>query len=282
MKPPDQGIYNDVPMAVYNSWEAARSSTLKLMTERSPAHAWREICHPRKPTGALEFGQAIHCAVLEPERFEKDYVARPKIDRRTKAGKTEWAEFEDEHKHKEIINLDEFEGCLQIRAAAARHPTISRIMLGQGANEVSAIYQDRDTGTPCKIRPDRLVMCDGNSFCVDLKSCLSAEPRAFAQACQRFGYASQAAMYLEGLNTLSPLALNANPRRHIWIAVEKSPPWEMAVYELDERGLEHGHREHKRQLATYATAIETGIWEGYPTDVQPLSLPRWATYEEDE
>jgi hypothetical protein len=41
----------------------------------------------------MKLGTATHCAILEPERFNSEYVAMPEgIDRRTTAGKQAYAD----------------------------------------------------------------------------------------------------------------------------------------------------------------------------------------------
>ena len=73
----------------YNALDAVRRSALWEM-RKSPAHYLYKVTHPEEPTPALLFGVAAHMAVLEPERFQAEYIVAPKIDRRTKEGKEAW------------------------------------------------------------------------------------------------------------------------------------------------------------------------------------------------
>ena len=50
----------------------------------------KEIPAP-EPTSAMTFGNAVHAAVLEHDRFMKEYSVAPKCNRTTKAGKELWA-----------------------------------------------------------------------------------------------------------------------------------------------------------------------------------------------
>src|SRR4051812_22205239 len=76
--PPAYGIYPDVPMSVYSSWDAMRSTSLKKLAEKTPAHFRQEIENPGEPTPALILGDAIHAAALQPDRFDSEFaVAGP-------------------------------------------------------------------------------------------------------------------------------------------------------------------------------------------------------------
>ncbi|WP_175404834.1 PD-(D/E)XK nuclease-like domain-containing protein, partial [Endozoicomonas atrinae] len=66
MKP---GIYDNLPEMDYHGGAGLSASTLVEMG-RSPAHCKAKLDGLReKRTRALDLGQALHCAVLEPERF---------------------------------------------------------------------------------------------------------------------------------------------------------------------------------------------------------------------
>lgn len=109
--------------ADYDAIEAMNWSTLKHLAVSPKMLRWR-VDNPRPDTPALTRGRAIHCAVLEPERWASEYrrqpdfgdlrtnrgkaaraewlaelagdgcIARPYFDSRTKAGKAARADFE--------------------------------------------------------------------------------------------------------------------------------------------------------------------------------------------
>ena len=51
---------------------------------RSPQHYRHRLLHP-KESAPLTFGRAAHCAVLEPDRYERDHAVWA---RRTASGRT--------------------------------------------------------------------------------------------------------------------------------------------------------------------------------------------------
>ena len=271
MKP---GIYAGMKRAEYESIEAINQSTLKLF-RRSAAHAREYMLHPPAQTEAMMIGTAVHCAVLEPTKFSGTYVVAPRVDRRTKAGKETWANFESENRGKELLDADDFEMCSEICRAIHANTVIGRMLESPGKNEVGIVWQDEKTGLLCKALLDRITTYAGWTCVMDLKTCEDARPGAFGRDCYTYGYYLQAPFYLAGLNALAPLN-----RRFIFAVAEKSRPYATAVYELDQETMKQGEREMRHYLDTYAHCKKTGNWPGYPDDLQTVSIPRWAQNEE--
>ena len=87
-------VYGGIGNEEYHKGPGLSSSDLKLLA-RSPLHyKTAKAFHPEE-TNAMRLGTAVHCAILEPDRIDVEYVLAPEgIDRRTKAGKAQWAELE--------------------------------------------------------------------------------------------------------------------------------------------------------------------------------------------
>lgn len=68
------GIYSPEMLTneAYHGGQLVTKSKLDLV-DRSPAHLKHALDNPREETKALRVGKALHCAVLEPEVFLKDY-----------------------------------------------------------------------------------------------------------------------------------------------------------------------------------------------------------------
>ena len=75
----------------YDDKEHVTNSMLSWL-KQSPAYFKSQIDKKSVPTDAMTFGSAFHCAVLEPDKFDDLYYVIPKLDKRTKAGKEEFAE----------------------------------------------------------------------------------------------------------------------------------------------------------------------------------------------
>jgi hypothetical protein len=62
----------------------------------------------------------------------------------------------------------------------------------------------------------------------------------------------------------------------VFIAVEKTYPYAVGVYELVETAALHGEAERRNNLQTIADCRAIAEWPGYGNTIQPLSLPGWA------
>lgn len=273
--PVKPGMYRGWTYDRYAALPAVRSSDLKGFA-RSPAHARYAMTHPAE-SAAMLLGQALHVALLEPQLFERQYVAAPVLDKRTVAGKATWAEFQAANGHRIVLKADEMDQCRALADAALQHPIAGPLLAAPGVNEASLVWHDDAHMLACKARLDRLCEYEGYSTIVDVKSARDASPRGFAADAARFGYATQAAFYLAGADALAPL-----PRRFIFLVIEKDPPYAVACYELDEGFLEAGRAAVRDAMTQYANAQESGVWSGYPARVTTLYAPSWLRTSESD
>ena len=270
---PEVGLHAGVPEADYHGWAGVSQSQLKVLRDFSPAHLRWQLDHPSEPTDALILGAAVHDFVLLPELAEEVWVRAPEGDRRTKAVKEAWQALEAAYPNATILKATDYDTCVAVRDAIAAHPTARQLLVGQP--EQSAVWSDPDTGVLCRGRYDLLGERTGTI--VDLKTCRSAAPEAFSLAVWNFGYHLQAAHYLAGAK-----ALGLDYDRFAFVAVEKDPPYCVALYELTEADVYDGERELRPLLARYAQCLDNDEWPAYPTEVRLLQLPAWAPRKIDE
>lgn len=261
-------IVSEMPSADYHAHPAVSKSVLDRIA-RSPLHARAYLDGAREePTAAMNFGTALHCAVLEPARFASAYAVFDG-DRRTKAGKEAYEVLLASGTA--IISAAESDAINAMALAIRQHAVASHLLdAAHGVAETSVFWSHPETGLECKCRPDWWLPQDG--VVVDLKTCEDASPAAFARSVAGYRYHVQAAHYLAGTQA----------KRFLFVAVEKKAPHAVAVYELDIESLTQGHSLRERDLQTYASCLEFGLWPGYPEQVQTLALPKWATVGADE
>ena len=64
------------------------------------------------------------------------------------------------------------------------------------------------------------------------------------------------------------------------MCVEKTPPYLIEVYELDERAISWGEHIIRRALRLFRAYRDIGRWPGYNDHVPvELSLPAWSEYQ---
>ena len=248
--------------ADYHADPAVSASHLHAVA-KSPQAYWARFLDPNRPavepTAAMRFGSLTHCATLEPDELLQRYGVAP--DRRTKEGKAQ-AEAMTQQGIEPVAQSD-LTTALSIAAAVRNHPVAAEL-LSYGKAEQSFWWTDADTGMRCKCRPDWYQ----NSTVVDLKTTTDASPAGFARSVASYRYHVQAAHYLSGLH---------GAERFVFIAVEKTYPYAVGVYELDEAALTEGHALRHRDMRRIQTCQAGARWPGFTDDaIALLSLPRWA------
>jgi hypothetical protein len=68
----------------------------------------------------------------------------------------------------------------------------------------------------------------------------------------------------------------ANPDHFIIVAIEKTPPYALAIYDLAGDALDRGHQWMHKGLCEIRQALDTGVFPSYPEHVQVLEEPKWA------
>ena len=126
--------------------------------------------------------------------------------------------------------------------------------------------------SPARFAPSlRVVEYAGWTWIVDLKStAYDAGLRGVGRAVESYGYYLQSAFYLDGLAALAP-----RERRFAFVVVEKAPPYAIAVYEPDTVLDELGREEYRRHLLTWKQCMRSGVWPGYPDEIQTLEASPW-------
>lgn len=270
MKP---GIYTDLSNEAYHNGPGVSKSVLDLV-RRSPAHA-KFAMDARKnqandnSTAVQKFGSAFHAAVLEPAEYEAHWIAAPDIDRRTKAGRDAWAEFQETNAGKLIISASDMAQIEDMRSSVYAHPAAMALLDGDGLNEVSFYWIDQDTGELCRCRADRWRR-DLNVI-IDLKTTVNASPEHFARSIVDYRYYVQSAMYLDGVEAATGIPQTG----FVFIAIEKSPPYSVGVYAINPTDVDIGRQHYKADLEVYAKCRAENNWPAYGNRIVSIELPGW-------
>jgi len=258
----------------YHSGPGVSKSHLDAIANVSPLHYWNKYVNPERvradPTSAMVMGSAVHSAVLEPDLFPTEYVAAPTgINKRTNAGKAEFAAFETANKGKTVLDADDFATCLAVRDAVHRHPVASGLLTG-GQAEQSFYAIDKETGELIKCRTD--YMHDSGAMIVDLKTTDDASPNGFGKSAANFRYPVQTSWY----NGVLDAAFGEHPADWVFLAVEKSPPYAIGIYFMERDLLVRAELAARRDFMRIVEAKRSGNWPDYGQTPLPLALPGWA------
>lgn len=263
-----QGFYR-IPDEQYHSGPGVSKSDLDLIL-RSPRHYKSK--EERKETPALILGSAIHMSVFQREEYCKRYAIKPEgMNFATKEGKA-WRDFHGENKI--ILSWEDSQACEGITKAVREHP-IAADLLSDGEPEVTGYWQDPEAPhILCKLRADWINKA--KQVIVDLKTCMDARERDFKRDAYNHGYHRQAAFYLYGVSQITRI----EHRDFYFIAVEKEPPYGVAVYKASEDMILEGLKDCAKAMGIYKRCLEEDRWPCYPEEVQELGLPGWVTRKE--
>jgi len=267
------GLHENVPPALYYQripGVANKSGLDKLHQAPAKYRAWVDGADD-EDSPVLSFGRAFHAATLEPAIFAATYTTEPDFgDCRKADNKKARDEWRKANEGKTFLSADDAERIAGMSRAVRAHPLAGPLLSG-GVAEVTAKWADPETGIVCKARID-YVRRDLETL-IDLKSTSDASALSFAKSCANYGYHRQAAHYTDGCN----LASGAEAfDTFVFVAVEKTAPYLVAVLKLDEDAISKGRESIRADLRTMRECLDTDTWPGYPEEEQTISLPHWA------
>lgn len=262
-EPNAEGVFHNLPEDIYRQAPGVNISNLKLMG-RSPAHYHARVTGPRmEPTPAMIFGTLLHRACLEPEKLAGSFVVKPEdMDFRSKAGK-EWRDGQTVP----IIDAGQAAALNEAAAKVLAHPRASAVLAG--AQKEVSVFKRRSLTSDLllKGRIDAIAVDEqGLTTIADIKTTDDASSNAFARAIASWGYAEQAAFYMDLVGA----------SYFLFVAVEKTAPYEVAIYCLDEESIALGRERNNRHLDTLELCLKANEWVGYSQEIETISLPRWA------
>lgn len=232
------GIYYDLPADIYHADPALSSSGLKLLL-KNPLYYWDSSpLNPhrkQKDTISMKIGRAIHTMLLEPDKFDKEFIVLPpvndiKIDSEVwgKLSLTEdAADFKLPKKtakvvkyagKKIVISEDKFNDIATAVDTVKNDLSIAGLISG-GHPEVSIFWRDQETGIMCRVRFDYLR--PGWDF--DLKSTTNSSMEHIGFAISDYRYDISCAMYAEGRSVAG--LKEDNHRGSVLLFLEKESPY---------------------------------------------------------
>lgn len=252
-----------MPEAEYHAHPAMSSTGAKKILE-TPADFkyWRDNPQPYKQAFAI--GSAVHARVLGTG-YEVVRLDFP--DFRTKAAR----EARDKaHADGKIpLLLDEVDEVGEIAESVLKHPTASALLHRPGNFEASVFAEVDGIETRCRFDflPDEGA---GRRVAVDLKT---TGTKAFGPEWDatvfKFGYHVSRAWYLETLAA----STGEDDAEFVFVAVEKTAPYKVAVHQLTPQFDRMGREATKRARELFAECTATDTWPGYPDGIN-VTAPR--------
>lgn len=262
----------DVSSEDYHNDRRFVSSTALKELMRSPAHFRHYLDSERVEKACYKIGTAIHCALLEPDRFKREYITSPEFNRRTKEGREEEAAFlkQAADAGNFVVTEKDLRMIEGICENVDKHRDASAL-LKAGVSEKSFYWQDPETGILLKCRTDNV-----SQFAIlDVKSTDDASPQGFVRSCAKYNYDLSATMYREGVFSVEDTFLD-----YVFLAVEKEAPYSVALYLASDEMLASGMVRYREALKRLNDCRQSGQWPSYQPEgsYTTLEWPSWAYY----
>ncbi len=275
---PAPGIHAGVSFEKYKKWAAVNNSLLSKIA-RTPRHCLEALRamndgDEEETTEAKVFGGQFHAALLEPERFWDNVIHAPTNPKtggsyglETKAYAEALAATPPE---KFLVRIEDQDRIREMVDSVMDCPKAAALIRAPGQVEVAAVWDQPidDRGTiRCKCRVDKFV---AGEFRLEVKTTKNASPAAFGADAYRYGYHRAATFYDAGFRAAS----GANSEGVI-LAIEKEPPFAVALYRMSEEAVAVGRGEVREMLHQFVDCVISGRWPAYGGDVMDLELPAW-------
>ena len=277
--------------ADYHALPFCSKHALDVIDEWSPMHLMYRRANPEPPTPAMKFGSAFHTFMLEAEEFDARHPVMTQCVARkadgggcTNDGKvrvgSSWlcgvhAKGKGGVDMPGAITEAQLEQIKAMAQAIKYHRAASSVLEAEGENEAAILWKREVLGDgwshdlTCKLKAD--ILRPSWEMVADIKTCDCASQTAFERSVADFNYHRQAAFYQDGCR-----AVGIDIKHFVFICVEKSAPYGVAVYRLLDDAIGLGREENERLLTKYAACERNNDWFGYENEFKDVSLPVWA------
>jgi hypothetical protein len=270
----ETGCYPTLPNETYHAMKSHLSRSSIMDYDKCPYTYWAKHINPDRPqkdaTPQMELGTAFHTLILEPERFDQEYVMKPAQVLLKDVGREAYDKYKGvidyiEKSGQKVLSFDDWHNLMAMKARLESNEQAMEA-IRDARIEHSFFWQDEHSGLLLKCRPDIL----HSNMIVDLKTCSDASPRAYQSEMVKYGYHVQGAMIRDGVEAVEGHRIS----NVINICVETKYPHNMAIYIIDEHAIDEGEVKYKNILLDLKNAIGHNTYQDY--GIQTIGLPRWA------
>ena len=228
----------------------------------SPAHYINYLNKEREETPALIFGSALHCALLQEDKFKDEFVISPKFDMRKTADKEAYAKFQEQADGKKILPEDVYSEVFNLVNLVKENPEFVTII--SDAVSVELREEKELFGLPFVFIKD----IQTTNMIVDIKTVQSAAPSDLNKDFFNYDYPLQAAIYGDNF--------------HFYV-VEKNQPYYNGLIGVDSDWFDYGNSKLERLCIAFNYALEHpesftksyDFWYKLNNKKPIISLPGW-------
>ncbi|MAK72630.1 MAG: hypothetical protein CMK81_00755 [Pseudomonadales bacterium] len=274
MTEPKYGVYAPDQMssvqyhAVGLPWVS--SHRLATFSRWGAATVTYETDNPAPMSSALSLGAGLHSRILTPHHFKREFKVWTG-DRRTKAGKEEWAKFQLNMQGADVLTKDQANTIEGMAKAVNSHPTLGPMVEDATQNDTAEMSLfTKMQGLDCKGRIDALCNTPAGVCLLDLKTnSRSMAVDDLVRTCANYGYIEQMAFYLRLCTECG-----INVHRVMIGFIGSNPPHPVRVCEITTEWLDAASKVNDIRLHEWKTAD----WDCPEDHVEPiadLEMPAW-------
>lgn len=264
------GLHEGIPEELYHRSEGISKSGLVDIRE-SPEHYRFAQQNPRPSSGAQGLGRAFHCLLLEPEKFESEFVKSEYPEFRTNEAKAWRTDQEALGKtvvgagRSDIWKPSEWDLIHRMRDAVMKN-SFARRLIEKGQAELTGYFKDPEFDVLGRFRLDWL--STAYNFILDVKSSTQIDPILFGAQAAEYFYDMQDVYYRRGM-----AALGKPVEEFAFLVINKTPPYGARILVLKPKGKERGEYLCRKALGVYSECMRTNTWPGYPQEPEDFDLP---------
>jgi len=255
---PAPGVYPGTSGDDYRRWNAVSFRRL-MRLDTSPYTMRHFLLHPEdepETSPAAEFGIAAHAALLEPERYVREYVALPEGRSNSKAVMEAEAKILSRGqmpiKHDYAVTIE------RMLASMRAHPQVSKVLdAPDRIGEISAVSVHQPTGIPMKVRTDWIL--PSKRMSLDLKTTGKQLSQDEIERTLVWPWALQLSMIEKVFSTAAPLS-DLDCEHFGVLAVEQKPAFECGLFFPDEGTMALAHHRIDVLMALYAKCEAANHW----------------------
>lgn len=254
----------------YEAIDAVNARRLSWI-KRSPAYCKHQLENKsKKPSKELILGIRLHTAVLEPDRFAREYVFMDvETDLRTKEGKAAKEMFQFKNRGKTILKSTDYDQIAGMCEAINSHGIASSILDCPPEWREVVVTGVLPSGLKAKGRFD--AYDPEKEILWDIKTTKDARNITFAKDIYTYGYYRSTAWY-KALGEAAGLKI-----KHVaLLAVEKTDNFGVNVFRLLDDLVNKGMGESLMLLTQYTGCTLSNQWPSYPERFHDIGVPVWA------
>ena len=272
-----------MPDHEYHARPELSSTEARLLLDSPAKYRWKKDHPPLiAPSKKFDVGSAVHAKVLG-KGAAVVLIPDGILASNGAASTLEAKRFVEDARAAGQIPLKqaEFEPINAAAESVLAHP-LARALFDQPGDAEVSVFAEID-GTPVRARFDYLPdQQDRRRTCVDLKTTADASFRAFERSMTTYRYDVQLGWYLSVLDaSVGPMPHGLEPE-FVFVAVEKDPPYLVAVHAITPQWAQLAADAAAKARHRYAECVESGMWPGYPDEIQYHEPPMWLLMEEEE